>query len=696
MDNLEENNYKLEELEENQNLTGHWLLEAIWSGGAEHANRYINENVWVNIYSNKMKEFNQIRVNDVVAVKTSITKRIEDNRFISAIKIKAIGIVTKNLNDGRHLEIDWDIQIEEPEIDNIIRNEAIHKVNNVDEINNIFYQGKEVYKPFIEKTEVKQRPEIEAKLSDKIEKEMITEAKKRINRTIPFKEKKLEGYPLNQIFYGSSGTGKTFKTISSALEIIDGFFPENFEEAKIKFDSYKALGQIGFITFHESYNYSDFIEGLATISDINGNKEYKVKSGIFKEMANLARVELLSADTRIDFNPKDDTINFYKATIGNNSRERDEQTYNYCLEKGYIALDMLGGIDYSILENTQEWEQAQEEINEIYFFEQSAEQKRLGIQSIYFFKNFMKRNDLVFISNDDNRITSIGRIKGRYEFFDLPGVRYHHFRKVEWIIKECSIPSEKFYDRKFSEQIIYQLSKKHINKENLLNFIGKNGSRKRNYVLIIDEINKGDIKNIFGEAFTLIDPQKRLGQAEEMKIRLPYSNDELGVPDNFYIIGTMNTSIKSDIFDQGLRRRFDFIELNINYDILNFKIDGIEIDKLLRKINERLAFLESEQVEIGHSYFIELKENPSFETLKNIFKNKIIPLLQYFLKDDMNKISLILGDNQKKENALKFIQENKINTKKLFGANSKLENKSIYKINYPDNPNAYISIYYNK
>jgi len=155
----------------------------------------------------------------------------------------------------------------------------------------------------------------------------------------------------------------------------------------------------------------------------------------------------------------------------------------------------------------------------------------------------------------------------------------------------------------------------------------------------------------------------------------------------------MNTPIQSDIFDQALRRRFDFIEMTINYDILKFKIDEIEIDQMLKIINQRLEFLVGEQVKIGHSYFLELKDNPSFETLKNIFKNKIIPLLQYTFNDDMEKISLVLGDNQKKKNDLKFIISEKIDSKKLFGSNNKLDSKIVYKFNYPNNPKAYIDIY---
>lgn len=688
MDNLDENELENSISNYNQN---YWLIEATWNGGNEHAERYISEGVWVNIYSSKTKEFNQIKANDYIAVKTSISKEIEDGKFISAIKIKAIGTVSKNLNDGRHIEINWKKQENEPEIDNIIKNEAIHKLIDINEINNIFYQGQNVYKKINQKEE-----ESKESIADKVQTEMFKEAKKRLkSKNFNQLQNKIEGYPLNQIFYGASGTGKTYKTISSALEIIDGFFPEDFNEAKERFDFYKELGQISFITFHNSYSYEDFIEGLITIADANnpGKKEYGVKSGIFKEITDLARVELLSTDTRIDFEPEDKNINYYKITIGTKSKERDDQTYNYCIENGYISLDMLGGIDYSILENTKDWEQAKDEIEQIYFFEQSPDEKRLGIQSIYYFKNFMKRGDIVFVCNDHNRITSIGRVKGIYEFIDLPGIRYHHFRKVDWIIKECSIPSEKFYDKKFSDQIIYQLSRNSINSDNLLNFIGKNGGRKRNYVLIIDEINKGDIKNIFGEALTLIDPQKRLGQSEEMKIRLPFSNDELVVPDNLYIIGTMNTPIQSDIFDQALRRRFDFIEMTINYDILKFKIDEIEIDQMLKVINQRLEFLVGEQVQIGHSYFLELKDNPSFETLKNIFKNKIIPLLQYTFNDDMEKISLVLGDNQKKKNDLKFIISEKIDSKKLFGSNNKLNSKMIYKFNYPNNPKAYIDIY---
>ncbi|MBC7475472.1 MAG: AAA family ATPase, partial [Candidatus Sericytochromatia bacterium] len=576
----------------------------------------------------------------------------------------------------------------------INKDESIHKINLPEEIHAIFGEM------------VIQEPQqniVNSQIIDDLGKKLSSIATlKRIsnNPIVTSKETRDTDQPLNQIFYGPSGSGKTYKTISSALEIIDGFFPEDFTEAKKRFDYYRDVGQISFITFHKSYKYDDFMEGVKSfISEDSPNQtDYKVKSGIFKEITSLAKVELVTAPNKINFSPEDQKVNFFKITIGTKSRERDDQTLSYCLDNNHIALDLLGGIDYSIIENTKDWEQAKEEISEIYFYEQSEEEKRLGIQAIYYFKNFMKKDDIVFVSNDHNKIIAIGRITGRYEFFDIAGIRYHHFRNVEWLIKNCNIPSEKFYKNKFSEQIIYQLNRDTFLMDNVTNFISSKNNRKRNYVLIIDEINKGNVSEIFGESLTLIEPQRRLGQNEELTIRLPYSNDEFGIPDNLYIIGTMNASQNIEVFDQNFRRRFDFIELDINYDLLKFKIDGIEIDKMLMKINERIEYISDEQLRIGHSYFIELKDNPSFEALKNTFKNKIIPLLQYYFFEDIEKIYLILGDNNKKDQSLQFVQQKKINIKNLFGNNAKIKNrniddKNLYKFNSPNDPNAFIQIY---
>lgn len=686
-----------------------WLLEANWRGGNEHIDRFLTEGIWFNILSNQSTEFNKIKTGDIVAVKSSITKELDSADFSSSLIIKAIGTVIKNFNDGRRLEVKWTKILFQ--IDNFSKTGSIIQITDEKEIEAIFSKYKKDTKVKVESVALNSSHQERSEIVKKAESLLLS---KNYDNNLPlnkpnfigerkeFVSKKIintaiKHIPLNQILYGLPGTGKTYNSMLLALEIIDGFFPENADEAKRKFNYYKDIGQIAMITFHNSYKYADFVEGIsATLSSkLAGTQEHKIKDGIFKEIANIARAEIESFPNKIDFSQNDNTIKFFKASIGVSAKEKDNSSVNYCFENNYIVLDMLGGIDYSILEDTDDWEKAQDEIRQAYLYEgQNNDQIRSGIQSIYYFKNHMKKGDIVLVSNDNERVIAIAVIKDNYIFKDLAGLRYNHFRKVDWIIKDCSIPITKFYRKEFSEQPIYELSRRNIIIENLSSFINKNEARTRNYVLIVDEINKGDIYKIFGEIITLIDPEKRVGKREALKIKLPYSKDTFGVPDNLYLIGTMNFSEKTEILDPTLRRRFDFIKVSINYDLLNFKIDGIEIDTLLRVINQRIEYLTSEYDCIGHSYFLRLLDTPSLETLVEIFEHQINPLIKDIFKDDYKKIAMVFGDNKRKKNEQIFVKSKLLDLKKLFGKNFKpKDQKNVFYLDAPKSAEAYINIY---
>ena len=167
------------------------------------------------------------------------------------------------------------------------------------------------------------------------------------------------------------------------------------------------------------------------------------------------------------------------------------------------------------------------------------------------------------------------------------------------------------------------------------------------FFLFIDEINRGNISQIFGELITLIEEDKRLGKNNETRITLPYSKGEIEfcVPPNLYIIGTMNTADRSiEALDTALRRRFSFTEVMPDSKTLEgIIISDIALDNLLEVLNERIEVLLDRDHTIGHSYFIKL-ENEDKEGLKKIFKNNIIPLLQEYFYGDYEKIGLVLGE----------------------------------------------------
>lgn len=174
-----------------------------------------------------------------------------------------------------------------------------------------------------------------------------------------------------------------------------------------------------------------------------------------------------------------------------------------------------------------------------------------------------------------------------------------------------------------------------------------NDNQKKNVVLIIDEFNRGNVSQIFGELITLIEEDKRYGAKNATSVTLPYSGESFIVPPNLYIIGTMNTADRSvEALDTALRRRFVFTEMKPDYSLLNNVIvEGINISDMLRKMNEEISKIKSSRdYEIGHAYFWPLKEDPSLDKLKSIFANSILPLLKEYFYGDYSSIKNILHE----------------------------------------------------
>jgi len=207
---------------------------------------------------------------------------------------------------------------------------------------------------------------------------------------------------------------------------------------------------------------------------------------------------------------------------------------------------------------------------------------------------------------------------------------------------------------------------------------------RQNYVLVIDEINRGNVSKIFGELITLVEDTKRLGSQEyPQQVRLPYSQKLFGIPSNLFIIGTMNTADKSIVsLDVALRRRFAFVEFSPKADLLaDFEHLGFTIrpSEILQVINERLEFIQGKDYLIGHAYLMGAND---WNRLCLVFRTRIIPLLLELFLNDWKKVQLVLGDGLRDDSErCRFILRKQATSSRLFGSEYEFEDGEIFTIN---------------
>lgn len=395
-------------------------------------------------------------------------------------------------------------------------------------------------------------------------------------------DKNMNSQPLNQILYGPPGTGKTYNTIIKAMDIInpklvqrdkDGNV-EKYDTLKNKFDELKQQGQIEFVTFHQSYSYEEFVEGIKP--DLESNElKYKLEDGIFKKICNSAKINI-----------EGDFEKIYSQFI-----EEIDENHEFKTQKGSFKIRVNDNDGLTIRTGD------------------NFEKETCGTITKEQIKN--------------QTFTSIGRKQ-----------------KLEAITK--------YLKEKYG-----------------LTFSASNTVKP--HILIIDEINRGDVSKIFGELITLIEEDKRIGKEHQMTVTLPYSREPFGVPNNLYIIGTMNTADRSiALLDTALRRRFDFEEMMPKPELLRGKdIEGVDLEQLLTKINDRIKNEYDRDHQIGHSYLMSVKDK---EDLERAYKNRILPLLNEYFYNDINTVAKILNCNSdeitSKENWFNVLKEAQKPTKK--------------------------------
>ncbi len=469
-----------------------------------------------------------------------------------------------------------------------------------------------------------------------------------------------EKCPKNVILYGPPGTGKTYMAYEEAVRIVDPSFSWKDRKALVaKFREFQDSGYITFVTFHQSFSYEEFIEGFRYDKE---EKMPMVESGVFKTLVESARSDYVSPKKKIDLNLA--KRNVFKMSLGNTLKE-DEDIYDFCMQEDIIAIGWGQDVNYTGADTKEKVAKKFKE------HEGSDKDSVFNVTAIHFFKNIMKKDDLVFVSKGNRSLRAIGRVVGEYYYDENVPINYRHFRKVEWLLTDSNIPVEKVMKKNFSQQTIYEISKSWLLEQNLQELLAKPADNKkevRNYVLIIDEINRGNISKIFGELITLIEDDKRLGMENEMVVKLPYSKEiDFGIPPNIYVIGTMNTADRSiALMDVALRRRFSFKriapESKIISDLLSEKeVDGDFIEILQKSfiaLNKRIKVLLDEDHVIGHSYFLKIGPEDFEYDLHAVWYDKIIPLLQEYFYNDWDKLRLVLGEHnsQKRSGFIKVLE----------------------------------------
>ncbi|ARN76948.1 hypothetical protein BST97_02440 [Nonlabens spongiae] len=407
------------------------------------------------------------------------------------------------------------------------------------------------------------------------------------NFKVPLSENHKMNIPLNQILYGPPGTGKTYATSRLALEIIKGKeYVKNLSRDQILREYGSLLirdwesttGQITFCTFHQSFSYEDFVEGIKPRVVEEKDVIYEEQDGVFKLLCERART---SSDS--DSSDLQKVLNEFKKNIIENGPKTLKTDRGLKFDVDYSGHTTFG----------------------IRPHESSAENPKYP--------------------------ASIKNIRLLYEGAPLTSIYNPSY--VKGILNHL-----------FEEYHLIEYEK-----------IKKEG---KPHVLIIDEINRGNVSSIFGELITLIETDKREQNKEELSTILPYSKKEFKVPKNVYIIGTMNTADRSiEALDSALRRRFEFEEMMPDYELIDEVLDSNEFEnfklsEILQTINKRIAVLLDRDHQIGHSYFLKLKDSENLEEgLRTIFAKKIIPLLQEYFFNDYVKIAMVLGEGflEKKE-----------------------------------------------
>ena len=512
----------------------YWLLGATW-GETDKSNEFIKNSEWINGFEidsgdKSIDKVKEIAVGDFVAIKSAFVKE----RKISCIRIKAIGVVTENLGDGKQLKIEWSFKGPAFDVDGAAYMQTVHKVTDSEDRRLIFHNSFKTV-----------RKENKKESGNSFVDEGFMKSK-------------------NVIFYGPPGTGKTFNLI----------------QIQEKFRTQAHADKDQLISWIQGLSWWEVT--AATLIDLN--KAVSVPE--------LMQHEFIQLKIKQSSNKSPQNTLWVQLQTHTVSSSK---TVSYERRQEPLIVDKDSDSKWSLV---ADWKQQLGDLIQ-------------EVQSI-------RSGSFTTIDNNPYSMVTFHQSYSYEEFVE--GIR-----------------PERTTD---GTGVTYQV------KDGIFKLICKRAIENpdMSYAIFIDEINRGNISKIFGELITLIEEDKRLGAKHEVKIKLPYSGDEFGVPENLYIIGTMNSVDRSiALVDMALRRRFEFITIRPNSSLIDEYTDyNVNPRKIFEKLNNKISVILGSEYQIGHSYFMNEKSKTLNEMKRTWFGN-VLPLLQEYLFDDWDKLEALVG-----------------------------------------------------